>query len=44
MVKSFGISRGVSPRETFGQVAEIAKQTEELGFETCCGSSIISSG
>ena len=33
MVKSFGISRGVSPRETFGQVAEIAKKAEELGFE-----------
>ena len=33
MVKRFGISRGVSPRETFGQVGEIAKKAEELGFE-----------
>ena len=33
MVKRFGISRGVSPRETFAQVGEIAKKVEELGFE-----------
>ena len=33
MVKRFGISRGVSPRETFGQVGEIARKAEELGFE-----------
>jgi 5,10-methylenetetrahydromethanopterin reductase len=29
----FGISRGVSPRETFTQVGEIAKEVEDLGFE-----------
>ena len=33
MVKRFGISRGVSPRETFAQVGEIAKEVEALGFE-----------
>ena len=33
MVKRFGISRGVSPRETFDQVSEIAKAVEENGFE-----------
>ena len=33
MVRGFGISRGVSPRETFGQVGEIARQAEALGFE-----------
>jgi 5,10-methylenetetrahydromethanopterin reductase len=29
----FGISRGVSPRETFTQVGEIAKEVENLGFD-----------
>jgi 5,10-methylenetetrahydromethanopterin reductase len=29
----FGISRGVSPRETFTQVGEIAKEIEDLGFD-----------
>ena len=29
MVNKFGISRGVSPRETFDQVAEIAKVAED---------------
>ena len=33
MVKRFGISMGVSPRETFRRVGEIAKTAEELGFE-----------
>ena len=33
MVNRFGISRGVSPRETFAQVGEIAKKVEELEFE-----------
>ncbi len=33
MVKRFGVSRGVSPRESFAQVGEIAKKVEELGFE-----------
>ena len=33
MVNRFGISRGVSPRETFNQVAEIAKEVEANGFE-----------
>ena len=33
MVNRFGISRGVSPRETFDQVAEIAKKVEVNGFE-----------
>ncbi len=33
MVKKFGISRGVSPRESFDQVAEIAKVAENNGFE-----------
>ena len=33
MVNKFGISRGVSPRETFDQVAEIAKVAEDNGFE-----------
>ena len=33
MVNRFGISRGVSPRETFDQVAEIAKAVEANGFE-----------
>jgi len=32
-MKRFGISRGVSPRETFQQVGEIAKEIEDLGFE-----------
>jgi 5,10-methylenetetrahydromethanopterin reductase len=29
----FGISRGVSPRETFTQVGEIAKEIEDHGFD-----------
>lgn len=29
----FGISRGVSPRETFQQVGENAKEVEDLGFD-----------
>lgn len=29
----FGISRGVSPRESFTQVGEIAKEVEDLGFD-----------
>ena len=33
MVNRFGISRGVSPRETFDQVSEIAKAVEANGFE-----------
>ncbi|MDP6253281.1 MAG: LLM class flavin-dependent oxidoreductase [Alphaproteobacteria bacterium] len=33
MVSRFGLSRGVSPRETFTQVGEIAKLAEEKGFE-----------
>ena len=33
MVKGFGISMGVSPRETFDQVGEISRQAEALGFE-----------
>ena len=32
-MKHFGISRGVSPRETFTQVGEIAKEVEDLGFD-----------
>src|SRR5208337_3548650 len=32
-MKRFGISRGVSPRETFIQVGEIAKEIEDLGFD-----------
>lgn len=32
-MKRFGITRGVSPRETFAQVGEIAKQVEDLGFD-----------
>jgi 5,10-methylenetetrahydromethanopterin reductase len=32
-MKRFGISRGVSPRETFTQVGEIAKEIEDLGFD-----------
>lgn len=32
-MKRFGITRGVSPRETFQQVGEIAKQIEDLGFD-----------
>lgn len=32
-MKRFGISRGVSPRETFQQVGEIAKEVEDLGFD-----------
>jgi 5,10-methylenetetrahydromethanopterin reductase len=33
MTERFGISRGVSPRETFKQVGEIAKSVENHGFE-----------
>ena len=33
MVKGFGISMGVSPRETFDQIGAIAGKAEELGFE-----------
>jgi len=33
MVNRFGISRGVSPRESFDQVAEIAKAIETNDFE-----------
>ena len=33
MVNRFGISRGISPRETFDQVAEIAQAVETNGFE-----------
>jgi 5,10-methylenetetrahydromethanopterin reductase len=33
MTDRFGISRGVSPRETFKQVGEIAKSVENHGFE-----------
>ncbi len=33
MVNRFGISRGVSPRETFDQVSDIAKAVEANGFE-----------
>jgi 5,10-methylenetetrahydromethanopterin reductase len=33
MVNRFGISRGISPRETFDQVAEIAQAIETNGFE-----------
>jgi len=29
----YGISRGVSPRETFTQVGEIAREVESLGFD-----------
>jgi 5,10-methylenetetrahydromethanopterin reductase len=32
-MKRFGISRGVSPRESFTQVGEIAKEVEGLGFD-----------
>ncbi len=32
-MKRFGISRGVSPRESFTQVGEIAKEVEDLGFD-----------
>ena len=33
MVNRFGISRGISPRETFDQVAEIAQAVETNDFE-----------
>ncbi|MGI9270351.1 MAG: LLM class flavin-dependent oxidoreductase [Woeseiaceae bacterium] len=33
MIKRFGLSRGVSPREKFSKVAELAKMTEDHGFE-----------
>ncbi|MBF0276812.1 MAG: LLM class flavin-dependent oxidoreductase [SAR324 cluster bacterium] len=33
MVNRFAISRGVSPRESFDQVAELAKSVENHGFE-----------
>jgi 5,10-methylenetetrahydromethanopterin reductase len=32
-MKRFGISRGVSPRESFTQVGENAKEIEDLGFD-----------
>ena len=32
-MKRFGITRGISPRETFTQVGETAKEVEELGFD-----------
>lgn len=32
-MKRFGITRGVSPRETFQQVGETAKLVEDLGFD-----------
>lgn len=32
-MKRFGISRGVSPRESFTQVGENAKEVEDLGFD-----------
>lgn len=32
-MKRFGISRGVSPRESFAQVGEMAKEVEDLGFD-----------
>jgi 5,10-methylenetetrahydromethanopterin reductase len=32
-MKRFGITRGVSPRETFQQVGEVAKEIESLGFD-----------
>lgn len=32
-MKRFGITRGVSPRETFKQVGENAKEIEKLGFD-----------
>ena len=32
-MKRFGITRGVSPRETFTQVGEIAREIEDLGFD-----------
>ena len=33
MIKRFGLSRGVSPRETFEQVGYLAKKAEDAGFE-----------
>jgi len=33
MVSRFGISRGVSPREPFANVAALAKKIDDLGFE-----------
>ena len=33
MIKRFGLSRGVSPREDFSKVAELAKIAEDRGFE-----------
>ena len=32
MVNRFGISRGISPRETFDQVSEIAQAVEANGL------------
>jgi 5,10-methylenetetrahydromethanopterin reductase len=32
-MKRFGITRGISPRETFTQVGETAREVEELGFD-----------
>ena len=33
MIKRFGLSRGVSPRETFEQVGDLALKAENVGFE-----------
>ena len=33
MIQRFAISRGVSPRESFAQVGELAAEIEKLGFE-----------
>jgi 5,10-methylenetetrahydromethanopterin reductase len=33
-MKRFGISRGVSPREPLAQVGDLAKEAEDLGFDT----------
>lgn len=33
MIKRFGLSRGVSPREEFSKVGDLAKMAEEHGFE-----------
>ena len=34
MVTRFGVSRGVSPREPLAAVGELAREVEDLGFET----------
>ena len=41
-MKRFGITRGVSPRETFKQVGEMQKRSKGLA-STCCGSSTTNS-